>query len=57
MIARNASSSLGGGIYVENAAPQISNCTIVNNDLAGNGEGIYLGSRTVATITNNIVSR
>ena len=47
----------GGGIYVINSAPTITNCIIVNNIAAGNsnnsqGGGIYLGNAGSATLVN-----
>ncbi len=52
----------GGGIYISNSSPIITNSIITNND-ADNGAGIYLttaGSATVtikdSTVSNNITS-
>ena len=55
MIANNSSSSLAGGIYVENAMPILMNNTVIGNGVTGNGEGILVGARSAPTITNNIV--
>jgi parallel beta-helix repeat protein/predicted outer membrane repeat protein len=38
--AGEASASMGGGIYCENASPSIANCTIRNNMASGAGGGI-----------------
>ena len=52
----------GGAIYIENSAPTISNCIIVNNVAASNsnnsqGGGIYMGNAGSATLVNCVIVR
>ena len=52
----------GGGIYVINSAPTITNCIIVNNMATSNsnnsqGGGIYLGNAGSATLVNCVIVR
>jgi len=52
----------GGGIYVINSAPTITNCIIVNNMATSNsnnsqGGGVYLGNAGSATLVNCVIVR
>jgi len=52
----------GGGIYVINSAPTITNCIIVNNMVTSNsnnsqGGGVYLGNAGSATLVNCVIVR
>jgi parallel beta-helix repeat protein len=47
----------GGGIYISNSSPTITNCIISGNTVSLDGGGIYLtGSSTSATIENTTIS-
>ena len=52
----------GGAIYIENSAPTITNCIIVNNIATSNssnsqGGGIYMGNAGSATLVNCVIVR
>ncbi len=52
----------GGGIYVNNSTPTITNCIIINNTASGNnndsqGGGIYLGNAGSPTIANCVIMK
>jgi hypothetical protein len=52
----------GGGIYIGNSSPTITNCIIINNIAASNGNnsqggGIYLGNAGSPTIANSVIVR
>jgi hypothetical protein len=52
----------GGGIYVINSTPTITNCIIINNTASSNsnnsqGGGIYLGNAGSPTIANCVIAK
>jgi len=41
-VIRDNSAAVGGGVYIEGSAPQISNCDIISNISANDGGGLYV---------------